>query len=185
VALEGLQKAARDPRPLLDAVGLYLTGRAQAAFREQRRGGVAWPARSVPNRAGVVEDLRAGRTPPERRWDPRPAGIDTGRLRGSIAHRVEGASVVVGSNLPYASDVQRGATRSLSIDGTVRAGLANWLRGLSGDRKKQARASFGWLFRAGSLTVTTPPRPFLGVDDDDRRKVTALARSYFSGGYAP
>jgi len=181
--LNRLYEATRDPKGLADAVGLYMVGKTQRAFRDQQRAGVAWAPRSVPNRIGILEDLRQGKTPSERRFEARPAAIDTGRLRSSIAYRVVGDTVVFGSNLPYASDVQRGSTKTVQIDGTIRAGLAAWLRSLSGDKKRQARAAMGWLFRAGSLTVTVPPRPFVAVDDDDRKAIRAMAAKFFGGEY--
>ena len=184
VALTKLRNALNDPRPLLQAVGLLMVGRAQSAFRDQGRGGVSWLPRGVPNRMGVLEDLKAGRSPPSRRWDATPAGIDTGRLRQSIAYRIEGATkVVVGSNLPYASDVQRGATKTLELDAGLRSSLSAWLKKLGGDKGTRARASFGPLFSLGALTITTPPRPFLTITPDDRREINETARRYFSGGY--
>lgn len=166
---------------LCSAVGLYLTGRAQATFRTQGRGSVAWPARGVPNRIGILLDLQQGRVPPERRFEARPAAIDTGRLRSSIAYRVSGNTVTVGSSLAYASDVQRGSTKTVTIDRNLRSALANWLKSLPAGRKQQMRRSFGFLFTVGSLSVTVPPRPFLILDDEDRRKINELATKFFGG----
>lgn len=180
--LGDLRRASKDPRPLMDAVGLLMVSRCQAAFREQRRGSVSWPERAVPNRAGILEDLRAGRTPPERRFEPRPAGIDTGRLRSSIAYRVDGTSVTVGSNLPYASDVQRGSSKTIVVDGDLRRSLTAWLRSLPRDRRRAMRRSFGYLFHVGFLTVRTPPRPFVMLTDEDRQAISAMARRYYTGG---
>lgn len=161
-----------------------MVGKTQQAFRDQGRGGVAWQGRGVPNRVGILRDLEAGRTPPERRFEARPAAIDTGRLRASIAYRVEGEStVVVGSSLPYASDVQRGSSVSINVTGQLRSALADWLRSLQGERKRVARSAMGWLFRVGVLTTTVPPRPFVMVTDEDRRKIRELTAAYFGGGY--
>lgn len=184
ITLAQLRERARDPRPILEAIGLLMVGRTQRAFSDQGRGGVAWLPRAVPNKAGVLEDLRAGKTPPERRWEPRPAGLDTGRLRSSIAYRVAGRTVEVGSNLPYASDVQRGATKTITLDQELRSALAAWLRSLSGGRKRLAHRAFGFLFHTGVLRVTTPPRPFVMVTDQDRRDIRALVARYFRGGDA-
>ena len=178
-----MREAAKDPAPLLNAVGLYMVGKTQQAFRDQGRGGVSWPGRAGPNRVGILRDLEAGRVPPERRFEPRPAAIDTGRLRASIAYRVQGDTVIVGSNLDYASDVQRGSTVSIQVTGSLRIALAAWLRSLKGDRKRQARAAMGWLFRVGVLTVNVPARPFVMVTDQDRATIRAMAAKYFAGGY--
>lgn len=183
MVLERLRAAAKNPKPLLEAVGLYMVGQVQGTFRLQGRPGLgAWTPRSVPNRMGILMDLLEGRTPPARRWDPTPAGVDTGRLKGSIAYRITGnLEVTVGSPLPYASDVQRGATKTVTVDGGLRSALAGWLRGLSGEEKKRGRAAMGFLFHTGSLTVTTPPRPFAGVTDENRRRIREMAGAFFLG----
>jgi phage gpG-like protein len=182
--LGDLRAASKDPGPLLESIGLLMAGRTQAAFRDQGRGGNQWPGRGVPNRIGILEDLRAGRTPPERRFEARPAGIDTGRLRSSIAYRVEGNSVVIGSNLSYASDVQRGSPKTIQVQGDLRKALAAWLRSLTGDRRAAMRRAFGYLFHVGALTVKVPARPFVLLTEDDRKKILALARAYYTGGFA-
>jgi len=169
-------------RPLAEAVGLMLVGRAQSSFRDQGRPGFPWAGRGVPNKAGILLDLIQGKEPPERRFEARPAGIDTGRLRASIAYKVDGDVVTIGSNLPYASDVQRGATKTIAVAGNARQALAAWLKTLKGERKKSMQKAFGYLFRVGALTVTTPPRPFVMITDEDRRKVQDMARAYFQGG---
>ena len=179
--LEETKKRFQDLRPLAEAVGVYMVGQTQKAFREQRRGSQDWPARSVPNRMGVLVDLKNGKTPPSRRWDARPAGIDTSRLRQSIAFRVDGGKVIVGSNLPYASDVQRGATKTIQLDGPLRHALADWLRSLPKGKRAAARQAFGFMFHQGSFTVTTPPRPFLMVTPEDRRQINRLCQRFFGG----
>lgn len=181
-ALTNLSERLRDPRDVLAAIGLFLVGKMQSTFRDQGRGPIRWLGRHVPNRFGVLTDLKEGRTPPERRWDSRPAGIDTGRLRSSLAFRVEGDKVVVGSNLPYASDVQQGGTSSIDLDADLRQKLGKWLKSLSGDRQKTARESFGFAFHEGQYTITTPPRPFVFVSPEDRREVDKLTRSLLLGG---
>lgn len=196
--LEGLRDRLAHPERSLHACGAYLVGRAQRAFADQGRGGDSWPERAIPNRIGVLRDLQAGRQPPERRWDGKPAGVDTGRLRSSIAYRVEGNTVVVGSNLDYASDVQLGSSATIELDAQLRSALAAWLRKLSNAAKRAkresypakearyslARAAFGPLFRAGALRVEVPPRPFLGVTDEDRRQLLAIVTAYIGGSAA-
>ena len=83
--LDNLRARLADFRPLGDAVGTFLLGRAQQSFRNQGRNS-AWPERAVPNRIGILLDLKKGtKNPPERRWTPRPAAEDTKRLLMSLA----------------------------------------------------------------------------------------------------
>jgi phage gpG-like protein len=192
VALENLRARLANPVPLMQAVGVYLVGAAQRAFKNQGRGGEAWADRSVPNRFGILADLQAGKQPPERRWDARPAGVDTGRLRSSIDYRVEGMRVIVGSRLSYASDVQLGGARQVELTPELRSALAAWLRKLSGAAKRArkgsypakearyqaARASFGPLFHSGVLTADVPARPYLMITDEDRQRIRGLVTDW-------
>ena len=58
---------------------------------------------------GIIADLHAGKkVPAARRLEPRPALRDTGRLANSIAFRVAGDSVEVGSNVEYAGTHHHG-----------------------------------------------------------------------------
>lgn len=195
MGLEHLRARLANPTPALHAVGLLLVGRAQRTFAEQRAGGQEWPERGVPNRIGILMDLKAGKNPPERRWDARPAGVDTGRLKGSISYRVEANKVVVGSRVAYASDVQLGGPRTIEVSGELRRALAAWLRKLSNAssrarkanypakeaRSQAARAAFGPLFHRGVLTVDVPPRPFLEIDDEGRNQIRSVVEAYLAG----
>lgn len=176
----GIVKRARDLGPVLSACGNYFVKKTKAAFREQGRAGHEWRPRSVPNIIGVLADLRGGGRPKDRRWDPRPAGRDTGRLEGSIAwQRVGATSIEVGSSVRYASDVQRGSTRLVATDSALAAKLRRWIQSLQGERRKRAQRSAGALARkgGGSRTVEVPPRPFLVITPQDR----AQFRRYLLG----
>jgi phage gpG-like protein len=66
----------------LNAVGLYLRGKVQRTFNDQRDP-FGRPWKPLKHREGL-------------------ALLDTGRLRASITHRVTGSVVEVGTNVPYA-----------------------------------------------------------------------------------
>jgi phage gpG-like protein len=178
-----------DPKALLTLVGAFFKARAQRAFVEQRRGRAKWQARRVPNVAGVLADLVAGRTPPQRRFEPRPALIDTSALRRSIAFRVlRRDTVEIGSALPYADLMQRGGT-SLSpvITEDLQQRLWKWLKpkakkGVTVKNKatgvtsrvegSDLRVAFGWLLnkkqRGKRVTFKIPSRPFITIEPEDR-----------------
>src|SRR5437899_1789490 len=100
--LRALAANLKNPTRFLKRAGLLLASRAQAAFREQKRGNVQWPARAVPNVIGILDDLAHDVNPPARRFDPRPAGVDKGTLRDSLTaaavHLVSGDTVEIGTN---------------------------------------------------------------------------------------
>lgn len=169
-----------DPlRNALTQIGATLTARAQARFREQAFGGVAWVARKVPNIAGVITDLEAGKEPPSRRWDPRPALQDTGRLKGSITWRLIGDNAVeIGSNLSYAADAQYGAHRVFPLTQRVRDGL----RRLA----EQGRDPTGQLAALAdgedeTYEIDTPARVFVGIDAQDEKDIRRVIERWFSG----
>jgi len=97
--MERFEKGLENPKAALTAIGVMMVAESQDAFQQQRHGSVEWPARSNPNVYGILADFAAGKSaPPARRFQDRPALIDTGRLRSSIAFRVSGKSVTVGTD---------------------------------------------------------------------------------------
>ncbi len=120
-----IKEALADPRPPLIRIGAMLTTRSQDAFTDQGRE-EEWPERITPNIPGILSDLERGATPPARRFQPRPAAIDTGRLRNSITwHLIENAAVEVGTNLPYASLIQFGGVVMIPITGPMKSRLSD------------------------------------------------------------
>lgn len=84
--------------------------------------------------------------------------IDSGILRASINRAADADGVTIGTNTRYAAVHQFGVT--------IRAKTSRGLRFRIGDR---------WVTKR---TVFIPPRPFLGVDDDDRAEILAIATDH-------
>lgn len=140
--LRALGEVTANPGPLVRRMGLLVAVRARLAFQEQKRGPVAWKERVTPNLPGILADLRKGSTPPERRFQPRPAGVDTGRLMNDVASseavRPDGRDAVkVGSRLPYASLIQFGGDVDIPIDDGLKERIGAYLRTLT---RRAARA---------------------------------------------
>lgn len=182
-ALTDLQARLSKSQAALQACGLFLVGQTQSTFDNQSRGTVSWLPRGVPNRIGILKDLQAGKTPPPRRWEPRKAGIDKGTLRASISFRIEGKGrVIVGSQLDYASDVQRGSQVSIDLDKSLVTTLSKWIKSLGrGDKGDKARAAFGPLLTSKRLDVKVPPRPFVFQTTEDTRGVREILKSALLG----
>lgn len=171
--LRRIAASLRDPSPALKQIGAMMVAESQEAFRAQSFGGVAWPGRAVPNVYGILADFDAGRKkPPERRFEARPALRDTGRLAASIAFRVIGDVVEVGTNLEYAGVHQHGGeVESAPITAKLQKSLWSWLKRQSKERKQQ----LGWLLNrkwiGTRLKGTVPARPFVGLTDQTRSDV--------------
>jgi len=166
--LERIRRAIANPERALKQVGVIMVAESQRAFRDQGFGSAQWAPRGVPNVFGILADFAAGKSePPRRRFEPRPALQDTGRLAASIAFEVVGRdSVRVGSNLDYAEVMHRGGKiQSVMIDGRVRSELWRWLR----RQPRAIKRQLGWLlnqrFKGKKLEHEVPARPFVGVTD--------------------
>jgi phage gpG-like protein len=163
-----LRRRIEDAGPLLDRLGTIGVRAAQSAFVDQRFGAVRWSPRYATmdepflNIAGVVADLTAGRsTPKPNRRSRTPAGVDTGQLRMSVAHRVvDERSVQVGSTLPQASRIQFGGESRQKITRDVRHRLAVLLRK---KKWKPYRERLGFLFATEEHRTSVVARPFVGV----------------------
>lgn len=161
---------AQDATPALNALGAYFTAQSQAAFRNQRLGNKVWPPRMIPNVPGIVGDLNRGGQPKARRFQGRPALVDTGMLRRSITWRVQGSSsVVVGTNLPYANVHQvGGVTRATVLEPIGKATLREVLS------KRPDLGDLGYLFSKPVVVRRVPARPFLGLQPGDREEVERI-----------
>jgi len=154
------------PEAALRQVGALMVAESQRSFRDQKFGEDTWQPRAPVNVFGIIADFAAGRkTPPQRRFESRPALRDTGRLSASIAWKLVGADVVeVGSSLPYAG-VQHagGEVESQTIDEKVRTALSAWLKG-SGSKY---RTRLGWIlnrkFAGKKLKQKVPARHIVGI----------------------
>lgn len=173
-ALSDLLRELREGGPLVEDVqaqcGELMVRRTQDAFRLQGRS-EPWPPRGGPsgiNRIGVLRDLEEGRNPPARRFDPRPAGMDTGTLRNSPAWEPVPGGIRFGSSVAHAEDFQEGKEVTIPITGTLRKRLAAWLKKLPEGIKEAARAAFGPLFTLGVLKVKVPGRVYVEITDQDR-----------------
>lgn len=179
--LERFGKKLEKPEGALKQIGQIMVAASQQAFRDQRFDEEPWDERSDVNVFGIISDFAQGRTkPPKRRFQTRPALVDTGRLRSSIAFRLVGdASVEVGTVVDYAEVHQEGGeVQSETITDKVQKLLGEWLP--SQDQEIQDRLKFLLLpsFRGKRLTATVPERRFIGFTDqiaDDVAEIIGIA----------
>jgi len=158
--------AIRNPRAAVYALGLMVVGRAQKAFQEQKRGAVNWAPRASPNIIGILADLNRGANPPGRRFQPRPAGMDTGNLMASLDARrgaltaLASDTVEVGTMAPGASLIQFGGESTQPVTADTKIALDAWLT-KRGD--PELRGLLAWLLAPDVTEYTTEvPARLLG-----------------------
>ena len=201
-SLRRMEAVLRNPERILKQIGVKLLADAQKAFRNQEWDGEPWPARypgQAPpyvNVAGVVADFIAGKSkPPARRFQNRPAGIDTGQtLRSLTAGRAistEPFAVTVSSNTAGALAMSTGTTSTQLITKQVKERLAAWMRSArkrikrrAGDHRQptnedSAAAKLGWLFSKKSLVTKSAPRPFLGLSKSSETEIMRITGGEF------
>lgn len=100
-----LREKIENPHELLEKIGFDAQQfMARSFYRQGLYRERAWPEKQVPNLAGIFADANepGNGSIKTRRLDSRPALIDKGRLSRSIAYRIEGNKIFVGTNVPYA-----------------------------------------------------------------------------------
>lgn len=210
-----IEKILQQPERVLKQIGAVVLADAQKAFRNQQLGEIRWasryPKQAPPfiNIAGVVADFAAGRKkPPPRRFDNRPAGIDTGltlrSLTPSKSISVQGYVVTVRSASPNAATINSGGISRQPITATVKTLLGNWmkterksykrkvkkglkdksiLQGTAAVKKAALRfgavQKMGFIFSLKTLVTRVGKRPFLGITDESKRKIMAILTGQF------
>lgn len=158
-----------DPTTALNQIGFLMVAESQQAFVDQGFGKTKWRPRGEVNVPGIIADFAGGRkNPPQRRFETRPALIDRGEtgLKGSIAHKVENDTVIVGSNLPYAAIHQTGGeSETETITTKVQEMLATFLNGRGAQYSEQLGFLLSEKLTGKRLKTSVPARPFLGITE--------------------
>ncbi len=175
--------APGDVSRILKVVGEMAVSDAQSNFDKQSFDGKPWDRR-YPNQtpfrisvAGAVSDLASGPSVKSRRFQARPAGLDTGQLRASISSKKVGPkSIEVGSALEYAARVNEGGTSFLPVTSTVKKNLKAWLR-----RNKKFQPFIGYVFRLDALRTNVAPRQFIGKTPRLEKDIAKLVELVIEG----
>ncbi len=168
---------------VLKVVGEMAVSDAQSNFDKQSFDGKPWNRR-YPNQtpfrinvAGAISDLASGPSVKSRRFQARPAGLDTGNLRASISSKKVGrTSVEVGSALEYADRVNRGGVSSMPITSTVKDNLEIWLK-----KNKRFRPFIGYIFKLDALRTNVRARQFIGVTPTLEKDIAKLVELVIEG----
>ena len=187
--VEALERLATDPSAILGEVGIHLVSVTQKAFREQRRGTDSWTPRRIPNIPGALRDLENSPNVKARRFQGRPAVVDTAQLSKSFTWRFASKHrILFGTKVPYANIQQFGGASRIKITKMMRENLGKWLKKQRGKEKREEKksgektenpmsAAFGWLFSipvGSSAVFRVKARPFVGFYPDDRKKMNEI-----------
>lgn len=184
-AMVRFERVFADPTPALRAIGAIMVAESQDAFKAQKFGEEEWKPRSVPNVMGLIADFALGRREPlARRFESRPALLDTGRLKQSIAFRVvSNEAVEIGSNLEYAATMQFGGeVESEPVTSEMQEAIWRWLKTDSG---KPYKKNVGFLLNKNQTNKTVqssvPPRTFVGISDQTIADITEMLGALIQG----
>lgn len=186
----GLKARLEDLRPALTQMGAIMLAASQKSFADQAYGPERWPERyegqgdPFINVAGSLSDLLRDRKIKDRRFDRRPALVDTGMLRNSLTFGVKGKrSVSVGTTDPKAPKHLFGQTSTQLVTDVARKRLTKEYRRLKrqGGTKFEAVKKLGFLHTVGSLDTNIQQRVFLGFFPDLERDLAGIVEDHIAG----
>lgn len=164
--LMDIKQSIDNPVKILKTIGITMVAESQAAFKLQSFGGKSWPPRSKVNTFGIIKDFAQNKAkPPSRRFETRPALMDTGLLAKSIAYNISSKnSVKVGTALPYGS-VQNfgGVTKSERITKVMQTKISKWLSKQSKSIKAALSFLLGKKLTGKSVEQKVRARRFIGL----------------------
>lgn len=178
-----------DPRPALERVGAIMLAASQKAFEDQSYGPERWPERyegqSNPfiNIAGALSDVARDRQIKGRRFDRRPALIDTGVLRGSLTFALKGKKAVrVGTTDPKAPKHLFGLQSVQEVTEVARKRLIKEYKRFkrAGGARFQAFKKLGFLHTVKTLETNIQQRVFLGFFPDLEKRLSRTVEDFLA-----
>lgn len=160
-------------REILEPFGAYLVTATQRRFeRETAPDGAKWPQLSPRTAAKRIKGRRRG--------------FDnilrvSRRLEQSVAYRISGGELHVGSNVAYAAAHQLGA--EIEVAERQQTIFQNYdAKTDTFDQKfrKKSRSNFARDVTVSAHTITIPARPYLGIDDADRTELGHIVTDFMA-----
>ncbi len=188
--LPGVKGRIDDLRPALKQMGAIMLATSQKSFADQAYGPERWPERyegqpdPFINVAGALSDLIRDRKIRDRRFDRRPALVDTGMLRNSLTFGVKGRrSVSVGTTDPKAPKHLFGETSTQIVTDVARKRLTkeyHRFKRQGGDRFDAVK-KLGFLHTVSTLDTNIQQRVFLGFFPDLERDLAEIVEDHIVG----
>lgn len=176
-----------DPRPVLKQIGALMLAESQKAFDDQAYGPERWPERyegqdePFINVAGALSDVARDRQIRDRRFDRRPAVVDTGMLRSSLTFGLKGKKAVrVGTTDPKAPKHLFGLSSSQTVTNIARRRLVKEYRRFKriGGNRFEAFKKLGFLHSVSRLETQIQQRVFLGIFPDLGRRLISTVEEF-------
>lgn len=184
-----LRARLTNPAPVLARVGALIREEGTRAFAAQALGEIAWPERypgqkgQFLNVAAALDRANRGLGFTARLRDKRPALLGTGALRNSIASKVEGQTVTVGSVIDYASIQQFGGDSYQDVTQTAKDTIRGWLKGNKAS-VRGVRSKLHSLLTLPFLVTKINARPFIGVTPAVQATIPRMLADYLTTGAA-
>lgn len=159
-ALNRLLSAGGDLSPVMAEIAGHMEASTRKAFRDERSpDGTKWPALSETTKK---RRRKSGHTPIR-------FLEQSGDLASSLQADSDATSAIVGTNLPYATTHQFGASKGEFGSFSV---IARVIRGKHTRLKSSPKVQVPW----GNI----PARPFLGVSEKDREQIVDTLNDYLA-----
>lgn len=163
--LDQLAGGMKNLRPALLSVGEYMLGQTEERFRNQKApNGKSWkPVASSYWRQKKVKKILT----------------ESSRLRRSIHYRASDDEVVIGTNVRYARIHQLGGEIAFpALFRTAKRGTKGKNKGRFMSGATKAKHAVDSSFTIPAHTIKIPPRPFLGLSNDDEKAVREIIKEY-------
>lgn len=189
--IPGLRRRLEDPRPVLKSIGALMTATSQDAFKKQAYAGERWPeryeGRSDPfiNVAGALSDLNRGSPIKSRRFERRPAAVDTREMFNKISFELVGQNAVQSGSTALHAPAQ---VFGLAVRQTVTAAARNKLTEETRRFKKRGGQKFaaikklGFLHVVDELTTQIQARPHIGIYPELEREIVEMVEDFVAEG---
>lgn len=173
-ALARLGAATDNRSEAEDAIGRYLVTSTQRRFeREQDLDGKPWKRLSPRTAARRIGSKRRGFENILRVSE---------RLQQSIVYAIDDAEheIAWGSNVPYAAiQDQGGEIEKAERQQTIYQNYDKRTDTFDPRFRTKRRSNFARDVTVKAHTIKIPARPYMGLDDDDRKKILAIIESHY------
>lgn len=176
-------KKISEPGQLLDQIGLIFVGQIQRGFDQ---GGLTekWPETMQPNIPAIAQRISEGKSVPKKYTTGKKKPlIDSGHLRQSIKHKVDGKVLFIGTNVNYGKLHQEGGASTVEnkIPALLKQGDKKAKKEINKLAKTFPKAA-GLLRSKEKITINVRKRPYLVVTPEMTKIAMRAVKQWLTGG---